>query len=195
MGRRRFLLTLLAGALPAPMAAGAQPRGKVYRLGYLGEGTLAPASSPLRAPLSALEDALRELGYVEGRNLVLDRRFAEFEYDRLPALAAELVRLGPDAIVTGGNLNIAAVKRATTTIPVVMAYAIDPVGAELIASLSKPGGNITGMSITTGPEFIGKQLEILKETLSRLPAWRSSVSLAAPAPRRRRSSRRRGRWE
>jgi len=105
---------------------------------------------------------------VEGRNLVIDRRYAAFKHDRLPELAADLVRLKPDVIVTGGTPNIAALKHATTTIPVVMTYAPDPVGEGLITSLRRPGGNITGMSVTTGPEFIAKQMEILKEAVPKL---------------------------
>jgi putative tryptophan/tyrosine transport system substrate-binding protein len=118
--------------------------------------------------LKALEESLRELGYVEGRNLVVERRYAAFEYDRLPELVAELLRLKPDVIMAGGNPSIAVLKDATTTVPIVMTYSIDPVGAGLITSLARPGGNITGMSLTTGPEFIAKQLEILKEVVPKL---------------------------
>jgi putative tryptophan/tyrosine transport system substrate-binding protein len=166
VNRRRFLQTVSAGLLAAPQVAGAQPQPvKVYRVGFLSDG---PAPPPSSAPLTAFKETLRELGYVEGRNLVIDHRYAAFKYDRVPELAAELVRLKPDVIVTGGNPNIAAVKHATTTIPVVMTYAVDPVGAGLITSLAKPGGNITGMSVTTGPEFIAKQLEILYEVVPKL---------------------------
>jgi putative ABC transport system substrate-binding protein len=163
--RRRFLLTSLAGALAAPLAVEAQA-GKVYRIGYLFESN--PPDPPSSAPLKAFEGALREMGYVEGRNLVVERRFAAFKYDRLPELAADLVRLKPDVIVTSGNPSIAALKRATTTVPVVMAWSIDPVGAGLITSLARPGGNITGTSLSTGPEFIAKQLETLKEAVPKL---------------------------
>jgi putative ABC transport system substrate-binding protein len=162
--------------LAAPLAAEAQQPAKVYRLGYLSEGRPADPSSPLSAPIKAFEEALREAGDVEGRNLVIERRYAEFKYGRLPELAADLVRLKPDVIVTGGTANIAALKHATTTVPIVMTWAPDPVGDRLITSLRRPGGNITGVSVTTGPEFIAKQLEILKE---------------APAPKQRRSSRER----
>jgi putative ABC transport system substrate-binding protein len=164
MDRRRFLLTSLAGALAAPLGAEAQHLGKVYRIGYLLEG-LAQTTSPQGR---ALEETLRELGYVEGRNLVVERRFAEFQYDRLPDLAAELVRLKPDLILTGGNPSIAATKRATATVPVVMTWAIDPVGAGLVASLARPGGNITGLSLSTGPEFMAKQMEILHEVVPKV---------------------------
>jgi hypothetical protein len=137
----------------------------VYRLGYLFEGTRIVPDPP---QLKALEERLRELGYVEGRNLVVERRYAAFKYDRLPELASELVRLKPDVIMAGGNPSIAALKHATNTVPVVMAFSIDPVGAGLITSLARPGGNITGMSLTTGPEFIAKQLGVLNEAVPKL---------------------------
>jgi putative ABC transport system substrate-binding protein len=115
-----------------------------------------------------LEERLRESGYVEGRNLAIERRYAGFKYDRLSELAADLVGLKPDVIVTGGNPSIAALKHATTTVPVVMAWSVDPVGAGLITSLARPGGNITGTSMTTGPEFTAKQLETLNEAVPKL---------------------------
>jgi putative ABC transport system substrate-binding protein len=99
---------------------------------------------------------------------VVERRYAAFKYDRLPDLAAELVRLKPDVIVTGGNPSIAALKQATTTVPIVMAWAIDPVGTGLVTSLTRPGGNITGSTLSTGPEFIATQLEILNEIVPKL---------------------------
>jgi len=136
----------------------------MYRIGYLFDGLPDQASS-IRG---AFEESLRELGYVEGRNLVVERRYAAFKYDRLPDLAAELVRLKPDVIVTGGNPSIAALKQATTTVPIVMAWAIDPVGAGLVTSLARPGGNITGSSLSRGPEFMAKQLEILNEVVPKL---------------------------
>jgi putative ABC transport system substrate-binding protein len=161
--RRRFLLTSVAGALAAPVGAEAQA-GKVYRIGFLFEGE-AIVNSP---QLKALEESLRDSGYVEGRNLVVERRYAAFKYDRLPELAADLVRLKPDVIVTGGTPSIAALKHATTTVPIVMAWCVDPVGAGLITSLARPGGNITGTSLSTGPEFIAKQLETLNEAVPKL---------------------------
>jgi putative ABC transport system substrate-binding protein len=160
---RRAFLAGAAALLAAPLVAEAQQASRVYRIGWLSDGEEAP--SPMSA---AFADTLRELGYVEGKNLLIDRRYANFNYGRLPELAADLVRLNPDVIVAGGNLNIAALKHATSTVPVVMTYAIDPVGAGLITSLARPDGNITGMSATTGPEFIAKQLELLKETVPKL---------------------------
>jgi putative ABC transport system substrate-binding protein len=155
------LLTAIVGCLAAPLAAAyAQPAAKVYRMAYLSEGT--PAPSP---QLKAFDESLRDLGYHEGRNLVVERRYAEFHYDRLAALAVDLVALKPDVIVTGGNLASGALKRATSTVPIVMAWSIDPVGAGLIESLARRGGNITGASLSTGPEFIAKQLELLSEVV------------------------------
>ncbi len=163
MDRRAFIGRIAAGVLAAPLVAEAQQAGRVYRLGFLSDAK--PTDS---APLRAFWGTLRELGYVEGQNLAVEYRYAAFNHDRLPELAAELVRLKPDVIVTGGTPNIAALKHATTTVPIVMTYAPDPVGEGLIASLRKPGGNITGMSVATGPEFIAKQLEILNEAVPNL---------------------------
>ena len=132
------MLALLLALPTARHAADAQPAGRVYRLGYLGEGR--SENAPLLRPLW---DGLRELGDVEGRNLVIEQRYAEFKYERLPDLAAELVRLKPDVLVTGGTPAIAALKQATATLPIVMSWSIDPVGAGFITSLARPGGNIT----------------------------------------------------
>jgi putative tryptophan/tyrosine transport system substrate-binding protein len=128
----------------------------------------------MRCPPSAVSDriealrrGLRELGYVEGKNIVIESRYAEGKLDRLPALAAELVRLKVDVIVTSGPLPTRVTKEATTTIPVVMAQDSDPVGNGFVASLARPGGNITGLSALR-PELSGKQLELLKETVPRL---------------------------
>jgi putative ABC transport system substrate-binding protein len=163
--RRAFLGSLTGGLLAAPLAAEAQPVGKVYRVGFLFEGTPPDQTSHL---LEALEETLRQLGYAEGRNLAFEHRYAAFKYDRLPELAAELVRLKLDVILTGGNPSSAALKNATTTVPIVMCGAIDPVGAGLVTSLARPGGNVTGLSWTAGPEFIAKQLEILNEIVPKL---------------------------
>ena len=149
--------------LGAPLAAGAQPLAKVYRIGYIQTAT---AEEQLHLT-KALEEALRELGYEEGRNVVFERRFAGGKQERLPDLAAELVRLNVDVIVTGANPVIAAVKQATATIPVVMATSRDPVGAGFIASLARPAGNITGMTGDPTPEVQGKRLELLKEVAPR----------------------------
>jgi len=157
--RRRFVGALAATAV-VPYS-GAQPVGKVYRIGYIQTATPDEQARLTRA----FEDALRELGYVEGRNAVFERRFAWGKQERLPELAAELVRLNVDVIMTGGNPVIAAVKQATSTIPIVMGASRDPVGAGFIASLARPGGNITGLTSETGLEIVGKYLELTKEVV------------------------------
>jgi putative ABC transport system substrate-binding protein len=149
--------------LATTFAAHAQSRERVYRIGYL-----QTATPEEQEPLTkAFEDGLRELGYVEGRNVVIERRFARGRQELLPDLAEELVRLDVDVIVTGGNPVIAAVKRATSTIPVVMAAGRDPVGSGFAASLAHPGGNITGVTSDPTPEVQGKRLELLKEAVPR----------------------------
>jgi putative tryptophan/tyrosine transport system substrate-binding protein len=140
--------------------AQAQQPKKVPRIGYLGN----PSPSASSAHIEAFRQGLRELGYVEGKNIVIEWRHHEGKLDRLPALAAELVRLKVDVIVTAGPPATRAAKEATATIPIVMANDGDPVGTGLVASLARPGGNITGLS-TIAPELSGKQLEILKEVV------------------------------
>ncbi len=159
--RREFVGALVGGLLVSPLAAEAQQAGRVYRIGFL--QTSAPEEQVHLT--KALDEGLRELGYVEGRNIVIERRFAGGKQERLPALAAEIVRLKVDVIVTGANPVIAAVKQATATIPVVMAVSRDPVGVGFIASVARPGGNITGLSNDPTPEIVGKYLELLKEAV------------------------------
>jgi putative tryptophan/tyrosine transport system substrate-binding protein len=163
MERRAFVAGMMA-MLAAPLAAEAQQAGKVNRIGFI------VAATPTETVhlFKALNEGLRELGYVEGRNVVFERRFAEGRQERLPALAADLVQLKVDVLVTGSNPVIAAVKQATATIPIVMAVSRDPVGAKFIASLARPGGNITGFANDTAPEIIGKNLEFLKEAVPRV---------------------------
>ena len=157
---RRVLPALAAFSLAFAVSAtaSAQP-AKVYRVGVI----TTPAPQDVRGVVTELDEGLRDLGYVEGKNLVIERRSAEGRPERLDALATELVRLNVDVIVTGSNPVIRAVKRATATIPIVMAVSRDPVGAGFVASLSRPGGNITGMANEPGPEILGKNVEILKE--------------------------------
>ena len=143
--------------------AEARQTGKVPRIGYL--SPTSPSVSPTR--IEAFRQGLRELGYVEGKNIVIEYRYAEGKFDRLAALAAELVRLKVDLIVTTGPTVTRAAKEATTTVPIVMATDTDPVGNGFVASLARPGGNITGLS-ALAPELSGKQLELLKEILPRL---------------------------
>jgi putative ABC transport system substrate-binding protein len=141
----------------------AQQPTKVPRIGYI----QAPPPSAVATRTDAFRQGLRELGYVEGKNIVIEWRFAEGKSERVPALAAELVHLKVDVIVTGGSILTRAVKEATSTIPIVMAQDIDPVGNGFVASLARPGGNITGLS-TLAPEISGKRLELLKEIIPRL---------------------------
>jgi putative ABC transport system substrate-binding protein len=154
-------------------SAEAQQAKKVPRIGYLTGAT--PAGQSVR--LEAFRQGLRELGYVEGKNIVVEYRYAEENPDRLPALAAELVRLKVDVLVTGGGGITRAAKNATNTIPIVMAQDGDPVANGFVASLARPGGNITGLS-NLAPEISGKQLELLKEILRKLSRVAVLVSSA-----------------
>ncbi len=156
--RREFMCTL-AGLLTAPLAADAQQAVKVARIGYLA-GSLA-AFPQLR---EAFIQGLRDLGYVEGRNLVIEYRSPEGKPERLPALAAELVALKVDVIVAAGTPQPLAAKQATRTIPIVFAGASDPVASGLVTSLARPGGNVTGLSLLL-PELVGKTLEQLKQAI------------------------------
>jgi putative ABC transport system substrate-binding protein len=156
--RRRFLLTSLTGALAAPLAAEAQQTGKVARIGWLGD----PANNP--HVREAFLQGLRDLGYVEGRNLVMEYRSTEGKLERLPALAAELVALKVDVIVGPATAHALAAKQATKTIPIVFPAAADAVTSGLVTSLARPGGNVTGLSFL-GPELIGKRLEQLKQAV------------------------------
>ena len=158
-----FVVTLTLSMLAASLAAEAQPPTKVYRIGWLRPDSppLPPVSFP---PQEAFRQRLRELGYVEGQNLVTESRYAEGREERLPELAAELVRLKVDVIVAPGTAAIQAAQHATRTIPIVMTGANDPAGQGLVVSLAHPGGNTTGLS-NLGVELPGKRLELLKETV------------------------------
>jgi putative ABC transport system substrate-binding protein len=160
VNRRRFLLTSLAGALAVPLGAEGQQSGKYYRIGFLLPAL--PSDPRVQRFFETFRNALAELGYVEGRNIAIESRWAAGKYERLADLAAELVRLKMDVIVTAAVPAIRAVKEATKTIPIVMAAVVDPVATGLVDSLARPGGNITGLSFMT-PELVGKQLEMLKE--------------------------------
>jgi putative ABC transport system substrate-binding protein len=173
--RAALTLVLALGLLAAPLAADSQQSGTVARIGYL--GPTSPSSSS--SFLDAFRQGLRELGWVEGQNIVIDYRFAEGKLDRLPDLAAELVRLKVDIIVASPTPSVAAAKNATKTIPIVMIGAsADPVGLGFIASLARPGGNVTGLSYSVGPEIFGKELDLLKETV---PKVRRVAILSNPA--------------
>jgi ABC-type uncharacterized transport system substrate-binding protein len=159
MDRRAFVGTLAGGLLAAPLAARAQQAAKIARIGFLALN-LAP-SLHLR---EAFRQGLRDLGYVEGRSLVIEYRDAEGKPERLPALAAELVALKVDVILASGEPHALAAKQATKTIPIVFTVAADPVASGLVTSLARPGGNVTGLS-SVAPELVGKRLELLKQAV------------------------------
>jgi putative ABC transport system substrate-binding protein len=158
MDRRRFLLTSLAGAVAAPLAAEAQTALRIYRVGVLEVRAVASNATNL----AAFRQGLRELGHVEGQNLLIEYRSADGWPERFPELARELVRLKVDIIVTRGTPAALATKTATATIPIVMASSGDPVGTGIIASVGRPGGNVTGLS-AFATEIQGKLLQVLKE--------------------------------
>ena len=163
MNRKIFCLALCALLFALGVSAQAQQPAKVPRIGYLTNESL----SALSARTEAFRKGLRELGYIEGKNIVIEWRDAEGKLDRLPELAVELVRLRVDVIVTAGGLATRSAKEATMTIPIVMTQESDPVASGFVASLARPGGNITGLS-RLAPELSGKQLELLKEIVPRL---------------------------
>lgn len=155
----RLVAALTCVLLAAPLAADAQQAGKVARVGVLSAQPLSSMTFPRQFP-----EALRDLGYIERQNIILEWRSADGKPDRLADLAAELVRVKVDVIVAITNPDILAAKRATTTIPIIMVAGADPVGAGLVASLARPGSNITGRSHSSS-ETVAKQLEVLKETV------------------------------
>jgi putative ABC transport system substrate-binding protein len=154
--RRRFIGSVARGVLAVPLAAVAQQPPEMRRIGSLSAGSAIPA---LRAVLT---ESLANFGWIEGTNIVVERRYAENRLEHLPELAAELVRLKPDVIVAGGTLAPLALKRATATIPIVLLNAGSPVQSGLVTSLARPGGNITGLTLYA-PELAGKRLQLLKE--------------------------------
>jgi putative tryptophan/tyrosine transport system substrate-binding protein len=163
MTRHRIgLLITLLSLLAVPLAA-AQPPQTIPRIGFLA----VPSLSVIAARVEAFRQGLRELGYVEGKNLVIEYRSAEGDVDRAPALAAELVRLKVDVIVTAGPMDTRAAKHATSTIPIVMTWDQDPVGSGFVASLARPGRNVTGLS-SLAAEISGKHLELLTHIVPRL---------------------------
>ena len=169
-----FSILFVAALLAVAVVAEAQQPAKITRIGYLDAVSL----SVNAARVEAFRQSLRKLGYVEGKNIFIEWRSADGKLDRLPALAAELVHLKVDIIVTGGRSATRAAKEATSTIPIVMTQETDPVANGFVASLARPGGNITGLS-TLAPELSGKQLELMKEIipkLSRVAVFGSSTS-------------------
>jgi putative ABC transport system substrate-binding protein len=167
------------GLLTAPIAAAAQREAKVARIGWLDAGMTPTAAAPSGA-LRDFEERLKQLGYVPGRDVVIERRFADTYWDRLPGLAQELVRQRVDVIVTIGTATVFHAKKATSAIPIVMAGAGEPLELGLVSSLSHPGGNVTGIAHNPGPEFAGKSLELLKAaspTISRIAVLWDSAAL------------------
>ncbi len=169
MERRTFLLGSVS-ALAVPLAASAQQAGKVYRVALI--FTTSPVAEmdgpePEHPNARAFVHALRGLGYVEGQNLILERRSAEGRFERFPDIVSELVRLKADVIVTP-NDSIVPAKEVTTTVPIVMATSGDPVREGIVQSLARPGGNITGLTGLVGPEIEAKRLELLREALPRV---------------------------
>jgi putative tryptophan/tyrosine transport system substrate-binding protein len=176
---RRTFVFLLAGAPAArPLAASAQQPGKVTKVGVLNAGSATP--NPL-ADVS--KDAFEKLGWFEGKNITFERRYAGNYPDRLPELAAELVRLKVDLIMAGGTLAPLAAKRATTTIPIVMTSAGDPVGSGLVSNLARPEANVTGLSFMS-PDLMGKRLQLLKEVVPRIASVAVLWDAANPYPLR-----------
>jgi putative ABC transport system substrate-binding protein len=160
MDRRRFLLTSLAGVLAAPVAARAQAARRLPRIGFLAT----PAAEVIRGRVAAFEQGLRELGYVAGKTIIIEYRYADGRFERLPDLAAELVRLKVDLLVAVGANAAHAAKNATSAIPIVIGNAADPVGTGLVTNLARPGGNITGLSdFNLG--VVTKRVELLKEVV------------------------------
>jgi putative ABC transport system substrate-binding protein len=162
--RRKLVIALGAGTLALPFGSFAQqPPAKFHRIGFLG----LTSAGGWESRLEAFRAGMRDLGYVEGKNLMIEFRWAEGKYDRLPALAAEMVRLNVDLIVTGGTPGVRAAKQATTTTPIVIGAVGDAVAGGFVASLARPGGNVTGSTFFQ-PELLAKRLELLKEAMPRV---------------------------
>src|SRR5215469_16743308 len=161
MNRRAFI-TGLGAVLAVPLAAEAQQEGKVYRVGVIGTAPVAVVNSDPTNPFnSGFRREMRERGYVEGQNLVLELRSHEGRFERASKIAAELVRLNVDLIVTAGPEATRQAKQVTTTVPIVM-YSRAPVEEGLVANLARPGGNVTGVTNDTGPDLEGKRLGLLR---------------------------------
>jgi putative ABC transport system substrate-binding protein len=165
MRRRCFLNFIACAAAAFPLSTRAQQfKGRIYRIGWLSVGS----RDQTLFVIKPFEDGLRSLGYRLGENLVIEYRFADGQMDRVAAFAAELVRLGVDVITTGSNANTLTVMKATTSIPIVMTNSVDPVSAGFVASLARPGGNVTGFAQDTGDQLNHKRLDLLKEALPSL---------------------------
>jgi ABC-type uncharacterized transport system substrate-binding protein len=174
--RRRKFITLLGVAAAWPLVARAQPRGKVYRIGFLG----VTSRTEYQRQVDALRTGLRQLGYEEGNNIVFEYRWAEGRYDRLPELAAELVNLNIDVLVAHSTPGARAAKQATSTIPIVVAVVADPVDVGLVASLARPGGNLTGLTFFLA-EICAKWVELIREAIPTLTRVAVIVNPANPS--------------
>jgi putative ABC transport system substrate-binding protein len=161
--RRRQFIILLGGAAVWPLALGAQQPVRIPRVGFLGNSTAALEENLVQP----FRDGLRELGYVEGHNIVIEYRWAKGSYDQFPTLIAELIALKVDVLVTAGTPAALAVEKAKTSVPLVMVAVGDPVGTGLVATFARPGGNNTGLTSLT-PELEGKRLELLREVLPKV---------------------------
>ena len=167
--REIALSVILAFSLvAAPLPSDGQQPAKVYRIGFLLGDPETPPSPAHARKREAFVEGLRERGYIEGQNLVIERRYTEGQDERAPALAAELVSLKVDLIVASATAQVRAAEQATSTIPIVMVGVMDPVGRGLVASLAHPGGNVTGLTYTAGMEITGKRLQLLKEAVPKL---------------------------
>jgi putative ABC transport system substrate-binding protein len=182
-------VALALALLAAPLPSDAQQRGKVYRIGYLGISTGGYETNPRHCPIKgdlywqAWAEGLRERGYIQGQNLVIECRWTEGREERAPALAADLVTLKPDLLAVYGTAQVRAAKQATSAIPIVMVGVIDPVRRGLVASLAQPGGNVTGLTHTAGVEIMGKYLQLLKEAVPKVSrVARLSFSGSQPEP-------------
>ena len=165
IARRTFIGALGIGLLTAPRRVTGQTAERVYRLGILHAGSLVPSDPVFLG--NWIPHLLRELGYVEGRNLIVERKYAEGNFDRLPGFAQDLVELRVDVILAVGTLSVQATKKATETVPVVMLSNVDPIALGVVKSLARPGGNITGVLIAPDGTLAGKKLELLKEAVPR----------------------------
>ncbi len=181
MKKLALILAIALGVLIASPAADAQPPGKVYRIGVLSNSP--PTIPGVARNWEAFRQGLSERGWIEGQNILIEHRFTEGRVKRLLSLAAELVSLKPDLIVTASTPAARAAKQATSMIPIVMVYVFDPVRLGLVASLARPGGNVTGVAFIAGPEIAGKYLELLKEAVpkvSRVAVLSNPDSPASP---------------
>ena len=175
MDRRTFVASAIT-LFAIPLAAEAQPAGTVYRIGYL----TVPGRESADGVADTFELALRGLGWINGKNVVIDYRFANSDMERLAGFAAELAKSRPDVIVAGANAAVLALKNVSRTIPIVMFLAVDPVRSGLVASFARPGGNITGLTVTAGQEIYGKQLQLLKSAFPKISRVAIVTNQASP---------------